>query len=203
MNMRSQGNRRIERLHAIAAEQDGYFTAKQARASGYKAGAQSYHVSVGNWSRERRGIYRLKNYPAASRPDLILWSLWSANRAGEPQSVYSHATALSIHELSDLNPAKLHMTVPPGFRRSGPLPKVLVLHKARMHPDDIERMHGFRVTRPLRTICDLVAAGATEEDHLRQAVREAIRRGLVSIGQIERAIRTPRPVKERVLELAR
>lgn len=29
----------------------------------------------------------------------------------------SHATALSLYDLSDVNPAKLHMTVPTGFRR--------------------------------------------------------------------------------------
>ena len=40
----------------------------------------------------------------------MVWQLWSRNRQGEPQGVFSHATALSLHELSDVMPAKLHMS---------------------------------------------------------------------------------------------
>jgi hypothetical protein len=69
-------------------------------------------VQVGNWIREHRGIYRLALFPMADRPDLVLWALWSRNRAEETEGVYSHQTALSLYELSDLNPSKVHMTVP-------------------------------------------------------------------------------------------
>ncbi|HYI96135.1 MAG TPA: hypothetical protein VEX68_21505 [Bryobacteraceae bacterium] len=31
------------------------------------------------------------------------------------EGVYSHQTARILYELSDLNPAKLHLTVPPAF----------------------------------------------------------------------------------------
>lgn len=192
-----------QRLYDAASAQGGYFTAKQALTAGYEANAQAYNVQAGNWAREHRGIYRLANYPHPSRPDLILWSLWSCNRKGEPQGVYSHATALSVHELSDLNPSKLHMTVPPEFRRSSATPKALALHAARLHPDDAESMHGFQVTNPLRTICDLIVEGDTQEEHLRQAVRQALQRGLISRGQIEKAARVPRKVKERIEALGR
>ncbi|MDX6769097.1 MAG: type IV toxin-antitoxin system AbiEi family antitoxin domain-containing protein [Elusimicrobiota bacterium] len=201
--MRQQRKRRTERLHTIASEQGGYFTAKQARAAGYEANAQAYHVHAGNWIREHRGIYRLKNYPPPERPELILWSLWSANRKGEPQGVYSHATALGIHDLSDLNPSKLHMTVPPGFRRSGAAPKALAVHKAPLHPVDTEVMHGYRVTKPLKTIGDLIAAGDVAEEHLRKAVKEAVQRGLLTLSQVDSAARLPREVRARIKVLAR
>jgi len=42
----------------------------------------------------------------------MLWYLWSQNRQEIPKGVYSHNTALSLHELSDLMPSKLHMTAP-------------------------------------------------------------------------------------------
>jgi len=45
--------------HAHAASQGGYFTSKQSAAIGYTAPKQNYHVQVGNWVRERRGIFRL------------------------------------------------------------------------------------------------------------------------------------------------
>lgn len=192
-----------QRLHETASSQGGYFTAKQALAAGYASNAQSYNVQAGNWEREHRGIYRLANYPPPSRPDLVLWSLWSANRKGEPQGIYSHATALSIYELSDLNPAKLHMTVPPSFRRNSEIPKALILHAADPHPDDVESMQGYKVTRPLRTISDLIAEGAAQEEHLRQSVRQALERGLISRGEIERAPRVPAKIKARIMALGR
>ena len=37
-------------------------------------------------------------------------------------------TALDIHELSDVMPAKMHMTVPLNFRRRIETPKVLCLY---------------------------------------------------------------------------
>jgi len=51
--------------------------------------------------------------PGSARPDV--WQLWSRNRQDQPQGVFSHATALTLPELSDAMPAKLDMTVPPGF----------------------------------------------------------------------------------------
>ena len=68
--------------------------------------------------RVERGICRLTRFPQSSEEQLVIYSLWSRNREGLPERVYSHRTALSIHELSDLNPAKLHMTVPAAFRRT-------------------------------------------------------------------------------------
>lgn len=103
---------KYKNLYQIASEQNGYFTTKQAISSGYGTNSHPYHVKTGNWIREHRGIYRLANYPLGDRPDLMLWYLWSRNRNEEPQGVYSHETSLAIHDLTDINPAKLHMTVP-------------------------------------------------------------------------------------------
>jgi predicted transcriptional regulator of viral defense system len=86
------------------------FTTKQAGDAGYQPGSQAHHVKSGNWVRAERGIYRLTRFPQSSEEQLVIYALWSRNRAGEPEGVYSHQTALSIHELSDLNPAKLHKT---------------------------------------------------------------------------------------------
>jgi predicted transcriptional regulator of viral defense system len=93
---------------------------------------------MGNWIREQRGIYRLARFPQGDQIQLVLWHLWSQNRAGEPQGVYSHQTALGIYEFSDVMPAKLHLTVPPTFRRNAAIPKVLVLHRAGLKASDVE-----------------------------------------------------------------
>jgi len=78
-----------ERLFEIAESQQGYFSTPQAVAAGYARSTHSYHVEAGNWVRERRGIYRLRKYPRGEEGPLVLWSLWSRNRAGKPQGVYS------------------------------------------------------------------------------------------------------------------
>lgn len=128
-----------DQLFAIAEGQDGYFTMAEALEAGFARSTHSYHVKAGNWIREHRGIYRLKRYPMSGAGQQVLWSLWSRDRSGVPQGVYSHETALSLRDLSDVNPAKLHMTVPPEFRRNSVSPAVLVLHKGTLSPADVIR----------------------------------------------------------------
>src|SRR5216684_835448 len=172
------------RLFEYAQDQQGFFTTKQARAAGFAENTHPYHVKVGNWVREHRGIYRLALFPAADRPDLVLWALWSRNRSEEVEGVYSHQTALSLYELSDLNPARLHMTVPMHFRRNSEIPGILVLHYADLAKSDVQTAQGFRFTRPLRTILDLIEANTVERGFIRQALWQAIDRGLITRPQI-------------------
>jgi predicted transcriptional regulator of viral defense system len=173
------------RLYETAQSQQGFFTTKQAIQAGFAEKTHSYHVNVGNWIREHRGIYRLADFPTAERPDLMLWYLWSRNRKEVPEGTYSHDTALSLHELSDIMPSKLHMTVPKHFRRNSRIPEVLVLHRADLSENDIEQMQGVRVTRPLRTVLDLLQTGHVDRNLIRQAIDEAMRRGLITGKQID------------------
>jgi hypothetical protein len=144
--------------------------------------------------RELRGIYRLVLFPATDRPDLALWALWSRNRNEEIEGVYSHQTALSLHDLSDLNPAKLHMTVPRDFRRNSSLPGILVLHYSDLSDTDVQSGPGYRYTKPLRAILDLIEEGTVEKDFLRQSLLQAFDRGLISSSQI-RSVQTSEAVR--------
>ncbi|MGD0050160.1 MAG: type IV toxin-antitoxin system AbiEi family antitoxin domain-containing protein [Bryobacteraceae bacterium] len=168
------------RLFEVAEAQEGFFTTKQAKAAGFAENTHPYHVQVGNWIREHRGIYRLALFPIAEYPDLVKWALWSKNRNEVTEGVYSHQTALSLYELSDLNPAKLHMTVPTRFRRNSAIPGILVLHYADLADEDVQSAQGFKRTRPLRTILDLIEADTVERAFLRQALRQALDRGLIN-----------------------
>jgi len=174
------------RLHETAQAQQGFFTTKQAIRAGFAETTHAYHINVGNWIREHRGIYRLADFATPERPDLMLWYLWSQNRQEVPEGTYSHDTALGLHELSDIMPSKLHMTVPREFRRNSAIPEILVLHRAHLDTNEIQEMHGVRVTRPLRTIVDLLRSGHVDRSQLKQAIDEAIRRGLIGRGQIDR-----------------
>jgi predicted transcriptional regulator of viral defense system len=172
------------RLFDLAEQQQGFFTTKQAKAAGFAENTHPYHVQAGNWIREHRGIYRLALFPAPDRPDLVLWSLWSRNRKEEVEGVYSHQTALSLYELSDLNPAKLHMTVPTSFRRNSDIPGIVVLHYRDLLKSEIQDGPGYNYTKPLRTILDLIDAGTVERTFIRQALRQAVDRGLITRQQL-------------------
>jgi predicted transcriptional regulator of viral defense system len=190
------------RLFEFAEQQQGFFTTKQAKAAGFAENTHPYHVQVGNWIREHRGIYRLTLFPTADRPDLVLWALWSRNRNEEVEGVYSHQTALSLYDLSDLNPSKLHMTVPTDFRRNSDIPGIVMLHYADLPESDVQAAQGFKFTRPLRTILDAIEAGTVERNFIRQAVRQALDRGLITRGQIRNA-QLSEPARKIVEEVLR
>jgi predicted transcriptional regulator of viral defense system len=145
-----------------------------------------YHLSTGTFERAEHGLYRLTEIPVAENDDLIRLSLWSRNRADEPQAVVSHESALVLHELTELLPNHIHLTVPPGFRKEPP--ERCVLHKAVLIPSEVEERLGFRVTTPFRTLLE-VATGTTSEEQLQKAVVEALARGLVQRKTLVQAIR--------------
>ena len=61
------------------------------------------------------------------------------------------------------------MTVPTDFRRNSDIPGILVLHYAHLPENDVQTAQGFKFTRPLRTILDLIEAETVERNFIRQA----------------------------------
>jgi predicted transcriptional regulator of viral defense system len=163
------------RLFALAAEQGGYFTAAQAKAVGYSYQAQAHHVGAGNWLRIARGIFRLAEWVPDLHDDLARWTLWSRGRG-----VVSHETALSVHEIGEFESPQVHLTVPSGFTSRD---DAVRLHFADLPAADIVYRPGFRVTTPMRSLVDVTARGA-DEDQLARAIAQARQRGLVSIRQL-------------------
>lgn len=158
-------------LDAIAFRQAGFFTAAQALDIGYSYQAQKYHVDSGNWARIDRGLFRLPNWPSSLDDQHVRWSLWGGGRA-----VISHDSALRIHGLSDVDPVRIHLTVPPGFRSADPL---VVLHRDVLQDSDTEHHQAWRVTTPMRTLVD-IAEGDLSQEQVDRAVADAIDRGLVT-----------------------
>lgn len=189
-------------LFQTADRQQGYFTTKQAEACGYSRSNIHRYLASGEWIKVCRGIYRLSFYPLTARPELVPWALWSRSKTGQVQGTWSHETALDIYGLSDVMPAKMHMTIPKRFRKNTLVPKVLVLHRADLSDTDIRTQQGYRVTTPLRTLQDIVVEGSLSEDLIVQAVKEALRRGLVSrqelteLGNPEIAVKFVRLINE-------
>lgn len=167
----------LRNLTALAQRQGGYFSAKQAASAGYDYSHLDYHVRSGNFERSGRGFYRLLTSPPAEHDDLIRLAFWSRNRADQTQAVASHQTALNLHQLSDLLPASIHLTVPPGFRK--PAPPGVVLHRGKLGPEETEEREGLLVTAPLRTLLDIATDERISQEHLGKAIHDAIERGLV------------------------
>lgn len=174
-----------DKLFEIADRQQGFFTAAQAKECGYYDSHFRRYLSRGEWIRMNRGLYRLSRYPVSDRPDLIEWSLWSRNKQGEIQGVFSHETALDLYELCDIMPAKLHLTVPRHFRKSVSIPSVLRLHYVDLEAKDWVEQQGYRVTTPTKTLLDLAETRQLSDDLLKQAVVEARKKGILSKHLIE------------------
>ncbi len=133
-------------LRRLAAIQGGYFSAAQARDIGYSYPTQTYHTQNGNWQRVARGIYRFPEWPVGEHDDLVKWTLWSRGLG-----VVSHDTAISVHNLADVNPSQVHLTVPLGFRAKATR---VVLHHEDLPEGDIWEREGYRITTPFRTALD-------------------------------------------------
>lgn len=177
-----------KQLFEIAEPQQGVFTAKQAEDAGFLQTNHAYHAKRGDWIREERGIFRLALFPHSPEQQKVIYSLWSSNREGEIQGIYSHETALSYYELSDVNPSKLHITVPISFRRTRETPGILRLHRANLSKSEIQASRGFFVTSPLRTLRDVIESKSISFEWIQQAVSQSLERGLVQRSDLKKII---------------
>jgi predicted transcriptional regulator of viral defense system len=165
-------------LFEVTQGQDGYFTTAQAAQAGYSRPLLHKHLAGGKIVRARRGVYRVVHFPASDREDLVVFWLWS-QQAG----VFSHETALALHDLSDALPSKAHLTLPAGWRRRRlRVPAGLVLHFADVGERDRTSFGAVPVTAPLRTLEDCIAADLAP-GLLDQAVSQARRRGLITAAE--------------------
>lgn len=159
------------RLMRLVARQHGYFTAAQARELGYSHQAQKFHVDRGNWVRVERALFRIPEWPVSDDDHLVRWTLWSGGAA-----VVSHESALAAHGLGDVDPARVHLSVPPGFRRHA---EAVVFHRQVVAAEDIEEREGYRVTTPARAIAESAEDGLAQE-LIDGVVGEALGQGVVS-----------------------
>lgn len=162
-------------LFTVASAQEGYFTTDQAAEAGYSRPLLDHHLQSGRFVRARRGVYRLVEYPAGEHEDLVVAWLWS-KQAG----VFSHETALALHQLSDALPAHLHLTLPASWaRRRLLVPGGLRLHFADVADGERGWVGPVPVTTPIRTLRDCQAAHLPP-DLVSQALRDGLARGLFS-----------------------
>ncbi|MBL0169105.1 MAG: type IV toxin-antitoxin system AbiEi family antitoxin domain-containing protein [Gemmatimonadaceae bacterium] len=168
-----------DRLFEIAAAQEGNFTTAQAAAAGYSPQLLAHHLGAGRIIRLRRGLYRLVHFPAGDNESLVRAWLWS-ERAG----VVSHQTALALHGLSDILPAVVHLTLPVAWRaRRLRVPQGIVLHFADLVAEERTWYGAVPISGAARAMNECARAG-TSPDVLRDAARQALRRGIVTKAEL-------------------
>lgn len=172
-----------DRLFEAAVGQEGLFTTQQAADAGYSPQLLLKYLKNGRIIRIRRGVYRIVHYPAGEHEDLAALWLWS-DRAG----VFSHETALMLHELSDVMPRKANMTLPMSWvKRRLRVPKGVILHFGDLAKDERIDIGALPVTTVRRTLLDCVDAHVSFE-FINAALRQALARKLLD-KRDEKAIR--------------
>lgn len=170
-----------EVLYSLIEEQSGYFNITQAKECGYSDQLVRHHTKNGKFQRVLRGVYRLTHFPPTEHEDLIAIWLWSTR-----EGVFSHETALVLHQLSDSLPAEVHLTLPLSWEKR----RLRYPHSVRPIFDDVgpdaRRWHGcIPVTSPARTITDCRSVHV-DPSLIDQAIEEGLKRGLFSMDEISR-----------------
>jgi len=173
---------RWSQLYETAAAQEGHFTTAQAAEAGYYPQLLTKYLKNGRIVRVRRGVYRLVHFPPGDHEDLLVIWLWS-DRVG----VFSHETALALHQLSDALPAKAHLTLPASWKsRRLQLPSGVVPHFADLDDGDRTWAGAVQITTPARTVADCAEAGVSP-GLIVQAIDEGLHRGLFTEAMVQPA----------------
>ena len=164
-------------LYRQAESQAGYFTARQAVDAGMDRSTLRYHARPGGrYERIRPGLFRMRHFPSSLHEHVM--AAWLPLR--DAGAVVSHESALELHDLSDVIPNTIHLTVPRserGLRRRAGVR----LHTANQPPakEEIRHVSGLPVTDAERSIVDSLDAG-TQPEQIQLAVRQALGRALTT-----------------------
>src|SRR5687767_15025422 len=111
-------------LLELAQERHGYLTPEDVRAAGIDPLRLQDLVRRDLAERVARGVYRIPLVPSTPLDQYMEATLWPQG----VQGVLCHETALDVHELCDVNPAKIHLTVPERHRVRRAVPPLYVLY---------------------------------------------------------------------------
>lgn len=166
---------RFAGLAELAADQYGLFTLEDARTVGYADNTVAQMARRGRLERVSQGVYRIPFLPSGPLGGYMAAALWPRGVS----AVLGHATALALWDVSDVNPAKIHITVPRAHRPQRTVPAAYVIHREDLGDHDATVIDGIPVVTLERAIRDC-AADHLGPDLLEQAVRTGRAGGLLS-----------------------
>lgn len=138
-------------------------------------------VARGRLERVARGIYRYPRLPGVEHEPYQVALL----RTGDPDAALSHETALAIHDISDVNPTRYHVTVPRPRRIRRSDNDRYVVHVQRLTPRQVTWWQQMPVVTPTAAIEQCLAYG-TPTYLLRQALERGARTGAVPRDDLNR-----------------
>lgn len=183
---------RYRELVAIAADRHGLVTSAEAAHKGVPRVLLVQMARRGVLENVAHGLYRIPELagdPLAQYQEALLLL---------PGGALSHDTALDLHELCDVNPRKVHVTVLPGTRIRKVIPDWIEIHHAALDPADVTGHDGLAIVTPARAIIDGIRA-AVGERFVEQAIATARERNLLTTRE-EQEIELVR-VRQRVAQL--
>jgi predicted transcriptional regulator of viral defense system len=165
-------------LFKLAATQEGLFSARQATKVGCSQQLLAKYIASGRVERVQRALYRIVDFPAGEHEGLMAVWLWSRN-----EGVFSHETALFLHNLSDALPIRAHITLPAGWKPRVQIPEDVAIYRADLADGDRTWMGPLPVTSVRRTLSDCLHASVAPE-LVAQASAQAAERGLITAAEI-------------------
>ena len=176
---------RIEELIAIAEDNDGLLTSKQAREAGMLDSVLVRLAQRGRLERTARGVYRIAHYPPSRLSQYREALLWAEASHGPKHAALSHETAFAIYGISDVNPAQVHITVPKSARLRRERPAWVAIHRNNLEQTDVAMHEGLTITTVARTVEDVLHSTG-RVDLVREAIRDARRAGLINAAETAR-----------------
>ena len=183
-NMRS----RLEELLPLAEQNDGLVTSNQARALGIADSVLARLTQRGKLERVARGVYRIPYFPADRLSQYREAVLWARASQGPEQVALSHETALGVYGISDVNPSRVHLTVPKDARLRRRKPKWIVIHRGDLTPTDLTTHEGLPVTTVPKSVLDVMNSTG-RLGVARQAIKDARKEGYISAAELNRLTR--------------
>ena len=157
-----------------AFDQYGFVTSDDARSLGIDEKRLVDMERRGTLERVACGLYRFKVIPHTGREHLMEAVLWPRRTRG----VLSHDTALELHNLCDINPTKVHITVPRRYRINREIPSTYAIHHRDLADSDRTLVEGIPVVTPAQSIEDAIETHV-DPKLIDQAIDTARRRGLI------------------------
>jgi predicted transcriptional regulator of viral defense system len=165
-------------LWDLAVEQYGFVTAEDAADHDISLVTLQKFIKRGALERHGHGLYRFPDLPATEYDSYMRAVLWTGVR----EACLSHETALALYDVSDINPTRVHITLPKArrIRRTGG--EGYEVHYEDLPPAEIGWLHQIRATKFAATVRQCIHTGVPNY-LLNQALEAGQRRGLVMSDQ--------------------